>query len=426
MKIELSRAGKLRGKITPPPDKSISHRAIILSSIAKGRSVIRNFLRAADTLSSLNAMRALGINITGDKEIIVEGKGLYGLKEPSAVLDCGNSGTTMRLLAGVLSGTPFFSVLTGDESLRKRPMGRIIIPLRQMGAVIMAREADKYPPVAIKGGGLDSIRYEMPLASAQVKSAVLLAGLYADGVTEVIEPVKSRDHTERMLPAYGVDVKGKGCSVKVRGGTDLTPVEFSVPGDFSSAAFFIAASLLIKGSELVVKTVGLNPTRTGLLDVLKKMGAAVSLENMSDVSGEPVADLHCRYSELKAVDIGAEIIPSLIDEFPVLCVIASQAEGTTTIRGAGELRVKESDRIKAMAEGLKRMGVEVHEYKDGLSIKGNTPIKGSGIDSYGDHRVAMAFSIAALIARGKTAISSTEAVDISFPGFFRTLRRLTG
>jgi 3-phosphoshikimate 1-carboxyvinyltransferase len=421
--IRLSKASKgLAGDITPPPDKSISHRAMILSSIAKGKSIIRNFLRSADTLSTLEAFRTLGVSITGDEEIVVEGRGLHGLKEPEAVIDCGNSGTTMRLLSGLLSGNPFFSVLAGDESLSRRPMGRVIKPLVKMGARIMARQDDKYPPLAISGGTLNAIHYEMPVASAQVKSALLLAGLYADGETEVVEALKSRDHTERMLKAYGVDIEIKGLSIRVRPGAELSGVEFDIPNDFSSAAFFMTAAAVVEKSDLTVKSVSVNPTRTGFLEVLKKMGADIEVRNEKDVSGEPVADICLRHSELKAVDVGADMVPSLIDEFPVLCVLATKANGTTRITGAGELRVKESDRIRAMAEGLKKMGADVQELEDGLIIGGNAKLKGAQIQSFGDHRVAMAFSIAALVAEGETAIYDAQAVDVSFPGFFDLLK----
>lgn len=426
MRIELEGASGLRGEIYPPPDKSISHRALIFSCLSRGRSVIRNFLRAGDTMSTLGAFRALGAEIRDDGDVVVEGRGLYGLKEPPSVIDCGNSGTTMRLLSGVLSGSPFFSVLTGDESLRRRPMKRVIDPLRQMGAEIMARRGDSYPPIAVRGGRLRPIRYEMPVASAQVKSALLLAGLYADGITEVREPLKSRDHTERMLPQYGARVEVDGLSVRIKGGTELRGIEAEVPGDFSSAAFFIAAALIAKDSDITVRAVGVNPTRTGFMEVVRAMGAAPEVLEARTVAGEPVADIRSRTSELRAVEIGGEAVPSLIDEFPVLCVLASQAEGVTTIRGAGELRVKESDRIRAMAEGLRRMGAEVQEHEDGLSIRGKAGLKGAEIESHGDHRIAMAFSIAALAARGKTTIHGAEAADISFPGFFHTLRRLAG
>lgn len=426
MRIELEGISRLKGEIYPPPDKSISHRAIIFSCISRGRSVIRNFLRAGDTLSTLGAFRAMGAEISDAGDVIVEGKGLDGLKEPHSVIDCGNSGTTMRLLSGVLSGNPFFSVLTGDESLRKRPMGRVIAPLRQMGAEIMARGGDSYPPMAIRGGRLKAISYEMPVASAQVKSAILLAGLYANGVTEVKEPVRSRDHTERMLPHYGAKVEVEGLSVRIHGGTELRGIEAFVPGDFSSAAFFIAAALIASDADVTVRAVGVNPTRTGFMDVIREMGAEVEVVDARMVAGEPVADIRARASELRGVDIGGERIPSLIDEFPVLCVLATQAEGMTTIRGAGELRVKESDRIRAMAEGLKSMGAQVEELEDGLSIRGKVRLRGAEIDSHGDHRISMAFSIAALSAEGKTVIHGAETADISYPGFFYTLRRLAG
>jgi 3-phosphoshikimate 1-carboxyvinyltransferase len=426
-RTELKKASSLKGEITPPPDKSISHRAAIFSAISKGRSVIRNYLRAQDTISTLNAMRALGISIEEDNDVVIEGKGLYGLKEPQSVIDCGNSGTTMRLTAGLVSGNPFFSVLSGDESLRERPMGRIIKPLRQMGAHIMARDGDRHPPVAIRGGGLKGIRYEMPVASAQVKSAIILAGLYAEGETELIEPVKSRDHTERMLPSYGAALRVEGSKITVAGGRELKARDIYVPADFSSSAFFIVGALTIKGSDLKIKEVGMNPARTGLLNVLKRMGAVFEIENLKDVSGEPVGDIHIRAADrLKGADIKEDEVPSLIDEFPILCIAASLAEGVTTIRGAGELRVKETDRINAMAEGLRKMGIEVEEYKDGLAINGKDSLKGAVLESRKDHRIAMAFSIAALSAEGKTVINDSDSADVSFPGFYETLRRLTG
>lgn len=427
MIIRLSKAKRgLAGDIAPPPDKSISHRAVILSSIAQGRSTIRNFLRSDDTLSTLEAFKALGVSITDDGEIVVEGRGLHGLKEPETVIDCGNSGTTMRLLSGLLSGNQFFSVLAGDESLSTRPMGRVIEPLGKMGARIMARRDDRYPPLAIRGGGLNAIRYEMPVASAQVKSALLLAGLYAKGETEIVETLRSRDHTERMLGAYGADIEIKGSVIKIRPGAELSGIELDIPGDFSSAAFFMAAAAVVEGSDLTVKSVGVNPTRTGFLEVLKKMGADMEVKNEKDVSGEPVADICSRHSRLKAVEVGADMVPTLIDEFPVLCVLAARAKGTTRITGAGELRVKESDRIRAMAEGLKKMGADVEELEDGLIIGGDASLKGAEIQSFGDHRVAMAFSVAALAAEGETAIHGAQAVDVSFPGFFDMLRNMAG
>jgi len=432
-KITLKRVRKLKGNIIPPPDKSISHRAVMLASIATGKSIIKNFLRAEDTLSTLNAFRKLSVKIEDKgKKIIIEGKGLHGLKEPEDIIDCGNSGTTTRLLSGILAGNPFFSVLTGDDSLKQRPMARVIKPLKEMGAEMSARNSDKYLPMAIKGKKLKAIKYVMPVASAQVKSSLLLAGLYADGETKITEPIKSRDHTERMLKSMGAEIEVEGLTIKVGNkksevrNRKLNPVDIEVPSDFSSAAFFMVAALIAPDSEILIKNVGINPTRTGLLDVLKSMGAEIELKNIREVSGEPVADIHCKSAaSLKAINISKKQIPALIDEFPILCIAATQANGTTTIRGAEELRVKESDRIKAMAEGLRKMGVEVKEFNDGLSIKGNAKLKGAVIDSYKDHRIAMAFSMASLIATGKTIITGTSAVNISFPGFFEILKKIT-
>jgi 3-phosphoshikimate 1-carboxyvinyltransferase len=331
----------------------------------------------------------------------------------------------MRLLAGVLSGNPFFSVLSGDESLNARPMERVIRPLRLMGAHIMARSGDRYPPMAVRGGDLKGIRYEMPVPSAQVKSAVLLAGLYAEGTTAVVESVKSRDHTERMLEAFGADLKTEGLEVMVRGADRLQGIEMTVPGDFSSAAFFIAAALAARESDIILRGVGVNPSRTGFLKVLGLMGAKVEVLREKTVSGEVVADLRVRPSELRGVEIGGDMVPSMIDEFPVVCALAARADGVSTISGAGELRVKESDRIRAMAEGLKRMGVRLEESDDGIRIEGGARLKGAKVDSFGDHRVAMSLAVAALNAEGTTRIMNAEAVDISFPGFFDLLRGVT-
>ncbi len=426
-RVEFERSKGLRGEVVPPPDKSISHRAIMFASVAEGKSVVRNFLRAEDPLSTIRAMRMLGIRIheaeSGD--VTIDGKGLDGFTEPFDVIDCGNSGTTIRLISGLLSGNSFLSILTGDDSLKQRPMARVINPLKEMGAFISARGGDRYPPIAIRGGGLKAVNYQMPIASAQVKSCLILAGLYADGTTIITEPQKSRDHTERMLAAMGADLKVQGLSVSIKGGSKLHAADVTVPADFSSAAFFIAGALVVPGSEIVIKGVGMNPTRTGLLRVLRDMGADLKLENERDVSGEPVADIICSTSKgLKAVSIAAEIVPSLIDEFPILCIIASQADGVTEIRGAKELRVKESDRIRAMATELAKLGVEVQEYPDGIDIKGGAELKGGVVESYGDHRIAMSFSIAALIAQEKVSINNASCVDISFPGFYDKLRKL--
>jgi 3-phosphoshikimate 1-carboxyvinyltransferase len=427
-RIELARIECIRGEFVPPPDKSISHRAVIFSSVAEGKSVIKNFLSAEDTLSTVSVFRSLGIDIREERpgEITVHGAGIHGLREPEDVLDCGNSGTTMRLLSGILAANPFFSVLSGDASLRKRPMRRVILPLREMGAEIAGRNGDRYPPLAIRGRALKAIKYLLPVASAQLKSALLLAGLYADGETEIEEPLSSRDHTERMLPAFGANIKVEGRTVKIKGGVPLRGRDTTVPGDFSSAAFFIAASLLIRNSDVVIKSVGINPTRTGLLNVLKRMGADIVTENVREVSGEPVADIRCSgKNALKATEIKGDEMPLLIDEFPVLCVLASQAEGVTSIYGAEELRVKESDRIKAMAAELGKLGVRLEERRDGISIEGRAALKGGEVESYGDHRIAMSLAVAALVSQGKTIINNTSCVDISFPGFFEELRRLT-
>ena len=426
-RIEITKAARFSGEVTPPPDKSISHRAVMFSSLAKGKGVVRNFLRAQDTESTMHAFRALGIEIDDQGHtLVIHGKGLHGLTEPADIIDCGNSGTTIRLLSGVLSSNPFFSVVTGDSSLRSRPMARIIKPLSLMGAQIAGRDNNRYAPFAIRGGSLKSISYDMPMSSAQVKSAILLAGLYAGGMTVITEPAKSRDHTERMLPAFGADLKTEGLSVSIHSGKELYAQEIDVPGDFSSAAFFMVAALLIPGAEVMLRNVGINPTRTGLIDVLRSMGAHIEIDNVRSVSGEPVADIFCKgQASLKAVTVIAEMVPSLIDEFPILCIAAARAEGTTIIRGAEELRLKESDRIKAMASELSKMGVALEEFPDGLSITGAETLRPAEVDSHGDHRIAMSMAVAGLVAEGRTAISNASAVAISFPDFFATIGRLT-
>ncbi|MGO9613992.1 MAG: 3-phosphoshikimate 1-carboxyvinyltransferase [Dissulfurispiraceae bacterium] len=425
--VELTRVGGLKGEVFPPPDKSISHRAVMLASIAEGESVVRNFLKAEDPISTIEAFKMLGIKIdeAGSGVLIIQGEGLYGLTEPTDVINCGNSGTTIRLMSGILSGNPFLSILTGDESLRQRPMERVILPLRKMGAVISGRNNDRFPPMSIKGQRLTALNYAMPLASAQLKSCLLLAALYACGATSLREPFKSRDHTERMLGAMGASISVDGLTVTMEGGSRLHPFDMTVPSDFSSAAFFLVAAIIVPNSEITIKGVGINPTRTGLLNVIRDMGACVELSDMREVSGEPVADMHCKSAKhLKAVKIGKEIVPSLIDEFPALCVLATQAEGVSEIRGAEDLRVKESDRIKSMASELKKLGVHLEEYPDGIAIKGKSALKGGVVESYGDHRIAMALSVAALISNEITTITNASCVDISFPHFFKALREL--
>jgi len=431
----------LRGEITPPADKSISHRSVMFASLAKGQSRIKNFLWAQDPINSLNAMKSLGveIEITDSKEIIINGKGLQSLKEPDNVIDCGNSGTTIRLLSGIVAGQPFLTVLTGDDSLRQRPMRRVIEPLRLMGSNIFGRLNDRFPPLVVKGNYLKGIKYIMPVASAQVKSAILLAGIYANGETEVIEPHKSRDHTERMLKNMGAEIQlnaitkkaskehnNEAYSVKIKPPQDeLSSIDMTIPNDFSSAAFFIAGACLVPGSEILIKNVGLNPTRTGFLDVLMQMGANIEILNVKQQGGEPVGDIVCKTSnKLKAVTVQGSLIPRLIDEFPVLCVMATQTDGKTIIKDAKELRVKESDRIKAMVTELKKMGTPIEEFEDGVIINGPCKLRGAEVYSYKDHRIAMALTIAGLIAERPTLIKEAQCVDISFPQFYELLEML--
>ena len=424
----IRKANKLKGEITPPPDKSISHRAVMFASLAKGTSRIKNFLWAKDPISSLNAMKSLGveIEIIKEREIIVNGKGLRSLNESNDIIDCGNSGTTIRLLSGILAGQPFLSILTGDDSLRQRPMKRIIEPLSMMGATIFGRKENTLPPLIIKGGKLRGINYEMPIASAQVKSCILLAGLFAEGETTVIEPQKSRDHTEKMLKSIGAGIEVHRNIIKLSlPQRELNPFEITIPGDFSSAAFFIAGATLIKGAELIIRNVCLNETRTGFMDVLKTMGASIEILTQNIQAGELVGDLRIKSAEaLKGITVEGDIIPRLIDEFPILCVVASQAEGKTIIRDAKDLRVKESDRIKAMTTELKKMGVHIEELEDGVEINGPCKIRAYEVYSYKDHRIAMALSIAGLLAEGETKIIDADCVDISFPEFYSLLENL--
>lgn len=424
----LKKAGPFKGEMEPPPDKSISHRAVFFSSLANGKSTVKNYLKAGDTNSTIKAFKMLGVKIEeiSDGLLLIDGPGFMQLKEPHDVIDCGNSGTTARLLSGVLSGHSFFSVLTGDNSLRYRPMYRVIEPLKEMGARISARSG-RYLPMSITGGNLKGITYTMPVASAQLKSAILLAGLFADGETVIEEPLKSRDHTERMLKAYGVDVSVDGLNITVKGGSALSLCDITVPGDISSAAFFIAGALMVEGSELHIRYVGLNPTRTGFIDVVSNMGADVKILDERVVSGEPTGNLLCKYTcKLKPITLSKDDIPSMIDEFPILCVLATRASGVTEIRGAGELRVKESDRIKAIVTELRKMGAKIEEYEDGVAIEGPVTLRGrNDLQSYDDHRIAMALSIAAISAEGQSVIHGTDAVGISYPEFYPTLSRLT-
>ncbi len=408
----------LRGTVSVPGDKSITHRALILGALAQGQTRITGYSEGEDCLNTLRAVRALGAVVQESPEgLEVTGKGLWGLQEPSTVLDCGNSGTGLRLLAGVLAGQNFFSVLTGDASLRSRPMGRVVSPLRQMGAIISGRRGGELAPLAIQGAVLKAVHYESPVASAQIKSCVLLAGLFADGTTIVKEPRKSRDHTERLLAYLGVPLQVDGCTVHLQGRPSFGGKPIAVPGDISAAAFFMVAASIVPDSDIVLTGIGLNPERTGILDVLLEMGADITILDRREVSGEPVGDIRVRSALLRGITIGPELIPKTIDELPILCVAAALAHGETHITGAQELRVKETDRIRAMATELARLGIELQEKLDGLVIKGRSSIRGASCQSYGDHRVVMSLAICALVADSPITIDDVECVETSFPGF---------
>jgi 3-phosphoshikimate 1-carboxyvinyltransferase len=407
----------LHGKVRVPGDKSVSHRSLMLAALAEGRSHVRGFLEGEDTRATAAVLAQLGVRIEtpADGERVIHGVGLHGLQGTSAPLDCGNAGTGMRLLAGLLAGQAFDSTLIGDESLSKRPMRRVTDPLASMGAHIDTQ--DGLPPLKIHGGkALQGIEYTLPVASAQVKSALLLAGLYAKGETEVIEPHPTRDYTERMLAAFGWPIDFTPGRARLSGGHRLKATDVDVPADFSSAAFFLVAASVVPGSELHLQAVGLNPRRTGLLQALRLMGADIRIENQRESGGEPVGDIIVRYAPLHGVELPEALVPDMIDEFPALFVAAAVAQGSTVIRGAAELRVKESDRLASMATGLRTLGITVDETPDGATIVGGT-LNGGSIDSHGDHRIAMSFAIAGLVARGPVAIADCRNVATSFPGF---------
>ncbi len=417
----------VRGEIALPGDKSISHRAVMFAAIARGESHIHNFSGGGDNRSTIRAFQTLGVEIeqTGT-DVLVTGRGWDGLHATAETIDCGNSGTTMRLLSGLLAGRPFASRLDGDASLRSRPMGRVITPLREMGADIVSEGGENRAPLRINGRSLHGIHYQNPVASAQVKTAILLAGLQGRGVTRVWEPVRSRDHTERMLPAFGGHLQVSGTEITVAGGQELRACEVGVPGDLSSAAFFIGAALIVPGSELYVRGVGLNPTRTGVLDIFQAMGGSMTILSLREVCGEPVGDLLVRPSPLRGIEIAGELIVRAIDEVPVIAVVATCARGTTVIRGAQELRVKESDRLRALVTTLRALGAQVAELPDGLVIEGGVGLRGGRVQSFGDHRIAMALTVAGLAATDKIVLEGTACVDISFPGFYGLVRDLTG
>jgi len=426
VELVLEKANKLKGNIFVPGDKSISHRSLILGSIAQGEMRIYNFLNSLDCLSTLECMRALGVEVKRDSNdsLTIKGKGLYGLQESKVILDVGNSGTTIRLLTGLLSGQNFYSVLNGDHSIKKRPMKRVIQPLRLMGAEIWGREDGHFAPLSIKGSQLNPFQYTLPVASAQVKSALLLAGLYAKGETVIKEPLSTRDHTERMLEIMQADIKISSPEITIKGGIELKSTDIFIPGDISSAAYFIAAASILRDSQIIIKQVGVNPTRTGVIEILKKMGTKIDILNYQIKSNEPRADLKIEYSELKGIEIKEEMVPLLIDELPLIAVVATQAQGKTLVSGARELRVKESDRIKAIVSELKKMGADIEEGEDGFIVNGPTRLHGAVCESYNDHRIAMSLAVAALLAEGKTVIRNSECIDISFPGFEKTLENL--
>ncbi|HEY9736453.1 MAG TPA: 3-phosphoshikimate 1-carboxyvinyltransferase [Trichocoleus sp.] len=419
----------LRGRVRVPGDKSISHRSLMLGAIAQGETRIQGLLLGEDPRSTAKCFQAMGVTISDLEQpwVTVQGVGLGNLQEPSEVLDAGNSGTTLRLMLGLLASHPerFFTV-TGDGSLRSRPMGRVIKPLSEMGAAIWGRQGNTLAPLAVKGRGLSPIHYRSPVASAQVKSCILLAGLMTEGQTTVSEPTLSRDHSERMLRAFGADitVDPETCSATVNGPATLTGQSIIVPGDISSAAFWLVAALITPGSDLVIENVGINPTRTGILDALWQMEADITLENEREVTGEPVADLRVRSSSLKAATFSGEIIPRMIDEIPVLAVAALFATGTTVVKEAAELRVKECDRITVMASQLNRLGADITELPDGLEIGGGANLIGNEVDSHTDHRVGMSLAVAALRANGQTIIGRAEAAAVSYPSFIQVLAEL--
>ncbi len=416
--------GNLSGSIRVPGDKSMSHRVIMLGSIAEGKTEVSGFLEGEDALATLSAFREMGVIISDPQSgrLTIEGVGLGGLQPPNGIMDVGNSGTSIRLMAGLLAGQSFSSTLTGDESLLRRPMGRVITPLTQMGALISSREG--YPPLEITGGRkLQGVHYELPVASAQVKSSVLLAGLYAEGFTSVAEPAATRDHTERMLRGFGYPVHVASGCIGVDGGGTLRGTTVDIPADISSAAFFMVGASIAEGSDLVLEHVGINPTRDGVIRILRAMGADITMSNERDVGGEPVADLRIRSAPLRGIEIPVEEVPLAIDELPAILIAAACAEGVTVLRGAEELRVKESDRIASMAEGLTRLGIRNSVYPDGIAVTGGD-MRGGVIETHHDHRIAMSFAIAALRASDRIKVADCAHVATSFPGFAALANRV--
>lgn len=417
--------GPLIGEIEVPGDKSISHRSVILGSLAKGKTKITHFLDGEDCMRTVEAFRKMGVNIKkNDLELEIEGKGIDALQEPLEPLNFGNSGTTTRLMLGLLAGLPFFTTIYGDASLSKRPMDRVVHPLRKMGASFTGRDDGNLLPIAIQGGNLNGIIYELPVKSAQVKSAILLAGLVADGKTTVIESAQTRDHTERMLQAFGADIHIQGNQISITNKNELRAVDVYVPGDISSAAFFLVAAAIVPGSELTLKNVGINESRSGIIDVMEQMGAALQITNERVMSGERVGDITVKYSDLNATVIEGDIIPRLIDEIPIIALLATQAKGTTIIRDAEELRVKETDRIAAVAEVLTTLGADIETTEDGMTIKGKTKLTGGNTSAYHDHRMAMMNAIASLVADREVIIDDVSSISISYPDFFQDMEKV--
>ena len=423
--MQIQPCGPLHGEITVPGDKSISHRAVMLGALANGTTHITGFLMGEDCLSTIDCFRKMGVSIdVSDKEVVVEGVGLHGLTAPECELYTGNSGTTTRLLSGILAGQSFTSTMNGDATIQRRPMGRVMKPLREMGASIEGKD-DNFCPLTMHPSELHGIEYRLLVASAQLKSAILLAGLYAEGQTTVIEPAPSRDHTERMFRALGVEIETNGNAITLNPPEDLHAVDIAVPSDISSAAYFLVAGAIVPGSELTIKNVGVNPTRTGIIDVLRDMGADITESNFRE-EAEPVCDLTVRYSRLHGTEIGGAIIPRLIDELPVIAVAAAFAEGETVIRDAQELKVKESNRIASMVAELSKAGVDVEETDDGMIVRGGEKPHGASFETYKDHRIAMSLAILGLAAEGASRIDEPEVVAISYPDFFGTIEKLGG
>ncbi|MED0961832.1 3-phosphoshikimate 1-carboxyvinyltransferase [Bacillus paramycoides] len=415
----------LYGTIVIPGDKSISHRAVIFGAIAHGKTTIKGFLPGADCLNTISCFREMGVSITqNEDQVELIGEGIEGLQEPKRILDVGNSGTTIRLLLGILANTNFYSCLQGDASIGKRPMNRVTKSLILMGAAIDGRKDGTYPPLTIRGGNLKAINYISPIASAQVKSAILLAGLGAQGVTSITEPHVSRDHTERILELFGVQVQREGKKISIKGGQRLTGTNIHIPGDISSAAFFLVAGAIVPNSKLVLKNIGINPTRTGIIDVLSKMGARLRIEELDIQTSEPAANIIVETSKLKGIEIDGDIIPRLIDEIPIIALAATQAEGITIIKDAQELKVKETNRIDTVMGELRKLGAHIEATDDGMIIYGKTQLKGNTVNSHGDHRIGMMLSIAGCIAEGQTVIEDAEVVKVSYPEFFKVIKRL--